>query len=137
MAGSGKFDSLYISMVRSGEASGALGTVLTRVADYLEDQVRLSSKLTSIFVYPAVLLGFAVLVVAMLVTVVLPQITNLLLSLGQELPFYTRMVIGASDFARSWWWVTSFSFHSSPRVVPMSSQLHAGPIRVQRGPSCA
>lgn len=105
MAGSGKFDSLYISMVRSGEASGALGTVLTRVADYLEDQVRLSSKLTSIFVYPAVLLGFAVLVVAMLVTVVLPQITNLLLSLGQELPFYTRMVIGASDFARSWWWV--------------------------------
>jgi general secretion pathway protein F len=50
------------------------------------------------------LLGFAVLVVAMLVTVVLPQITNLLLSLGQELPFYTRMVIGASDFARDWWW---------------------------------
>jgi len=43
-------------------------------------------------------------VVAMLVTVVLPQITNLLLSLGQELPFYTRMVIGASDFARAWWW---------------------------------
>jgi general secretion pathway protein F len=77
--------------------------VLVRVADYLEEQVRLSSKLTSIFVYPAVLLGFAVLVVAMLVTVVLPQITNLLLSLGQELPFYTRMVIGASDFARSWW----------------------------------
>lgn len=105
MAGSGKFDSLYVSMVRSGEASGALGTVLSRVADYLEDQVRLSSKLTSIFVYPAVLLGFAILVVAMLVTVVLPQITNLLLSLGQELPFYTRMVISASDFARSWWWV--------------------------------
>ena len=105
LAGSEKFDSLYVSMVRSGEASGALGTVLSRVADYLEDQVRLSSKLTSIFVYPAVLLGFAVLVVAMLVTVVLPQITNLLLSLGQELPFYTRMVIAASDFARSWWWV--------------------------------
>jgi general secretion pathway protein F len=102
---SGKFDNLYISMVRAGEASGALGTVLNRVADYLEDQVRLSSKLISIFVYPAVLLGFAILVIAMLVTVVLPQITNLLISLGQELPFYTRMVIGASDFARSWWWL--------------------------------
>jgi general secretion pathway protein F len=105
IASSGKFDSLYISMVRSGEASGALGTVLSRVADYLEDQVRLASKLISIFVYPAVLLGFAILVVAMLVTVVLPQITNLLLSLGQELPFYTRVVIAASDFARSWWWM--------------------------------
>ena len=105
IATSGKFDSLYVSMVRSGEASGALGTVLNRVADYLEDQVRLASKLTSIFVYPSVLLGFAILVVAMLVTVVLPQITNLLLSLGQELPFYTRMVIAASDIARSWWWL--------------------------------
>lgn len=105
IATSGKFDNLYVSMVRSGEASGALGTVLNRVADYLEDQVRLASKLTSIFVYPSVLLGFAILVVAMLVTVVLPQITNLLLSLGQELPFYTRMVIGASDIARSWWWL--------------------------------
>ncbi len=106
ISSTGKFDTLYISMVRSGEASGALGTVLNRVADYLEDQVRLASKLTSIFVYPAVLLGFAMLVVAMLVTVVLPQITNLLLSLGQALPFYTRMVIGASDFARAWWWAT-------------------------------
>ena len=104
IASTEKFDSLYVSMVRSGEASGALGAVLVRVADYLEEQVRLSSKLTSIFVYPAVLLGFAVLVVAMLVTVVLPQITNLLLSLGQELPFYTRVVIGAADFARGWWW---------------------------------
>lgn len=104
IASTDKFDTLYISMVRSGEASGALGMVLIRVADYLEEQVRLSSKLTSIFVYPAVLLGFAILVVAMLVTVVLPQITNLLVSLGQELPFYTRMVIGASDFARAWWW---------------------------------
>ncbi|HIG01272.1 MAG TPA: type II secretion system protein GspF [Myxococcales bacterium] len=104
IASTEKFDSLYTSMVRSGEASGALGPVLVRVADYLEEQVRLSSKLISIFVYPAVLLGFSLLVVAMLVTVVLPQITNLLLSMGQELPFYTRVVIGAADFARSWWW---------------------------------
>lgn len=104
IASTEKFDSLYTSMVRSGEASGALGPVLVRVADYLEEQVRLSSKLISIFVYPAVLLGFSLLVVAMLVTVVLPQITNLLLSMGQELPFYTRVVIGAADFARAWWW---------------------------------
>ena len=104
IASTEKFDSLYTSMVRSGEASGALGPVLVRVADYLEEQVRLSSKLTSIFVYPAVLLGFSLLVVAMLVTVVLPQITNLLLSMGQELPFYTRVVIGSADFARAWWW---------------------------------
>ncbi len=99
-----KFDTLYISMIRAGEASGALDKVLERIADYLEDQVRLASKVTSILVYPAVMLGFAMLVVAVLVSVVLPQITSLLLSLGEELPFYTRWVIGGADFVRGYWW---------------------------------
>ncbi len=100
----GKFDTLYVSMIRAGEASGALDRVLQRIADYLEDQVRLSSKVTSILVYPLVMLGFAVVVVALLVTIVLPQITSLLLSLGEELPFYTRWVIAGSEFVRNWWW---------------------------------
>ena len=104
LTSTGKFDTLYISMIRAGEASGALDKVLERIADYLEDQVRLSSKVTSILVYPAVMLGFAVVVVAVLVSVVLPQITTLLLSLGQDLPFYTRWVITGSEFVRTWWW---------------------------------
>ena len=104
LVSTGKFDTLYVSMIRAGEASGALDRVLQRIADYMEDQVRLTSKVTSIIVYPAVMLGFALVVVALLVTVVLPQITSLLLSLGEELPFYTRWVIAGSDFVRGWWW---------------------------------
>ena len=104
LVATGKFDTLYVSMIRAGEASGALDRVLQRIADYMEDQVRLTSKVTSIIVYPAVMLGFALVVVALLVTVVLPQITSLLLSLGEELPFYTRWVIAGSDFIRDWWW---------------------------------
>ncbi len=104
LTASGKFDTLYVSMIRAGEASGALDTVLERIADYLEDQVRLTNKITSILVYPLVMLAFAGVVVTMLVTVVLPQITGLLLSLGQELPWYTRLVISSSDFVRGWWW---------------------------------
>ena len=99
-----KFDTLYISMIRAGEASGALDMVLERIADYLEEQVRLTSKVTSIMVYPAVMLAFAGGVVVVLVTVVLPQITSLLEALDQELPFYTRWIIGGSDFVRTWWW---------------------------------
>lgn len=104
LSATGKFDTLYVSMIRAGEASGALDKVLARIADYLEDQVRLTSKVTSIMVYPAVMLGFAMVVVAVLVSVVLPQITTLLLSLGQELPFYTRWVIAGSEFVRNYWW---------------------------------
>jgi general secretion pathway protein F len=101
---SGQFDNLYVSMIRAGEESGALGVVLGRVSDYLESSIRLRSKVTSILVYPAVMLLFSLLVVAALVTVVLPQLTSLLLSLNQPLPFYTMWIIEASDFARNWWW---------------------------------
>jgi general secretion pathway protein F len=98
------FPPLYVNMVRAGEAGGALESVLERLADYLESQVRLRNKVSSILIYPSVMFGFALLVVGVLVTVVLPQITDLLTSMNQELPIYTRAIIGVSDFARDWWW---------------------------------
>jgi general secretion pathway protein F len=101
---SGEFDNLYVSMIRAGEASGTLDPVLVRIADYLEEQVRLSGKIGSILMYPAFMLAFTGLVVVALVTWVLPQITGLLESLDQDLPFYTEWVIGGSAFVRQWWW---------------------------------
>ena len=98
------FPDLYVSMVRAGEAGGALEQVLERLADYLESQVRLRNKVGSILIYPLVMFGFACVVVGALVTVVLPQITELLASLNQPLPFYTRWIIAASNFTRSYWW---------------------------------
>jgi general secretion pathway protein F len=103
-AGTGAFSDLYVSLVRAGETGGALEQVLARLADYLEGQVRLRNRVLSIVVYPCMMLGFAVCVVGALVTFVLPQITALLESLNQPLPFYTRIVIGASEFVRGWWW---------------------------------
>ena len=104
LAQSRSFPDLYVSMVRAGEAGGALENVLERLADYLESQVRLRNKVSSILIYPCVMFGFAMIVVGVLVTVVLPQITDLLTSLNQELPFYTRAIIGVSNFARDFWW---------------------------------
>ena len=101
---SGEFDTLFVSMIRAGEASGSLEPVLVRLSDYLEEQVRLAGKLGAILMYPAFMLVFTALVVVALVTFVLPQITGLLESLDQDLPFYTRWVIDGSAFARQWWW---------------------------------
>ena len=100
-----RFDNLYVSMVRAGEASGALEAVLARVADYLEDQVRLNNRVLSILTYPLFMLLFAGVVVGVMVTLVLPQITELLISQNLELPWYTRMVIGSSDALRGYWWL--------------------------------
>lgn len=100
----GEFDTLFVSMIRAGEAGGSLEPVLLRLSDYLEEQVRLAGKLGAILMYPAFMLVFTALVVVALVTFVLPQITGLLESLDQDLPFYTRWVIDGSAFARQWWW---------------------------------
>jgi general secretion pathway protein F len=104
-AGGGVFPDLYVGMVRAGEAGGALETVLERLADYLESQVRLRNKVSSIVIYPAMMFLFACVVVGVLVTVVLPQITELLASLNQPLPFYTRWIIAGSHFTREFWWL--------------------------------
>lgn len=104
LAASDAFPDLYIALTRAGEAGGALEAVLARLADYLEGQVRLRNRVVSIMIYPALMFGFACVVVAILVTVVLPQITTLLESLNAELPLATRLIIGLSYFARDWWW---------------------------------
>ncbi len=104
LAAAGPFSDLYVSMVRAGEAGGALEQVLDRLADYLESQVRLRNKVSSILIYPSVMFVFAMLVVVALVTVVLPQITELLASLNQELPWYTTLIIDGSAVVRGWWW---------------------------------
>lgn len=100
----GPFNDLYVSLVHAGETGGALETVLARLADYLEGQVRLRNKVLTVTIYPIMMMAFAVCVVAALVTFVLPQITQLLESLNQPLPLYTRTIIGLSDFARDFWW---------------------------------
>jgi general secretion pathway protein F len=101
---SGPFSELYVSMVRAGEAGGALDQVLRRLADYLESQVRTRNRVISIMLYPMMRMAFAVLVVIALVTVVLPQITQLLESLDMPLPWYTQAIISGSHFLRRWWW---------------------------------
>lgn len=106
----GRFDNLYVSMVRAGEASGALDAVLARIADYLEDQVRLNNRVLSILTYPLFMLLFAVVVVGIMVTLVLPQITELLVSQNLELPWYTVAVIGSSDLLRGYWWLLLIGF---------------------------
>jgi general secretion pathway protein F len=103
------FPDLYIGMVRAGEAGGALEQVLERLAEYLESQVRLRNKVSSILIYPMVMFGFACLVVGVLVTVVLPQITQLLTSLNQKLPWYTELIIDGSNFLRAWWWAVAIA----------------------------
>lgn len=98
------FDGLYVSMVRAGEASGALGQVIARLADYLERMAALRANLVNALIYPGILLGFSVASVVALMTFVIPQFVPLFEGANQTLPWLTRVVFAGSALFQAYWW---------------------------------
>lgn len=92
------FSSFYVNLVRSGEESGSLEKSFDYLADYLDRQYEIISKARNALVYPAFVVGIFVIVMGLMLTLVIPSIATILTDSGQELPIYTRIVIGISDF---------------------------------------
>jgi len=101
----GTFPSLYINMVRAGEASGTLEIVLERLAEMMENQLDLTGRIKSALTYPIfmALLGTAVLF--FLMTVIVPNIATVFSEMGRILPAPTRLLIAASDLFQTFWWL--------------------------------
>ena len=99
------FPEMYVSMIRSGENSGNLGTILKRLADYYETQEHLRGRLKSAMIYPAFMLVFSLLVVVFMVTYIVPKITQIFASKGTLLPLPTRILMGLSDFMVNSWYL--------------------------------
>lgn len=91
------FDQLYRAMVAAGEKSGHLDTVLNRLADYTEKRQQTRSQITQAMVYPAIMLLFAIGIVVLMLTVVVPKIVGQFDNMGQELPAITQFLLAASD----------------------------------------
>jgi general secretion pathway protein F len=96
------FPELYRSPVAAGEQSGRLAEVLARLADFAEAREALRSRITLAFLYPALVTLVAVAVVAALLAYVVPQVVAVFQNAHQTLPWLTRALIAASDFARAW-----------------------------------
>jgi type IV pilus assembly protein PilC len=92
------FNNLYVSMVAAGEAGGILDIILQRLATYIEKVVRLNAQVKSALIYPFTIIIIAAGVVAIILWKVIPVFAQLFAGLGGEMPFLTRMVVGASNF---------------------------------------
>ncbi|MCB1866433.1 MAG: type II secretion system inner membrane protein GspF [Chromatiales bacterium] len=103
-AQSGVFSRLYVSMVRAGEAGGALETILDRLSKYLERARELRATVTNALIYPTILAVVAGLSVVFLLTFVVPKFEQLFQDAGKALPFATEIVIAAGRILREWWW---------------------------------
>lgn len=99
------FSSFFINMVKSGEASGTLSESLDYLADHLEKDYELASKLKGAMIYPAMIVVVSIGVLLMMMFFVIPNLAKVLTETGQELPLITKFVIGLSDFLRSKGWI--------------------------------
>ncbi|MBM3251121.1 MAG: type II secretion system F family protein [Candidatus Nealsonbacteria bacterium] len=104
------FSPFYISMVKSGEASGRLSDVFLHLADHLEREHLFRSKIIGSLIYPAFILFVFIVIGVVILIFVLPNLTNILKESGQQLPLATRMVIFTSDVLKVWWWALLVAF---------------------------
>ncbi len=91
------FSSFYVNLVRSGEESGSLEKSFAYLADYLDRSYEIISKARNALVYPAFVVSIFIGVMGLMLTLVIPNIASILTDSGQELPIYTKIVIGISD----------------------------------------
>lgn len=100
-----EFDDVYRAVVAAGEQSGALGTVLERLADDLEERQALQSKLIGATLYPAIVSLIAVVIVIFLVTYVVPQVASVFTNSKRALPTLTVAMLAISAFVRNYGWL--------------------------------
>lgn len=91
------FSDFYVNMVKSGEESGKLSETFTFLADYLDRSYALTSKAKNALIYPAFVIASFVVVMILMMTFVIPKLSQILAETGQELPIYTKIVVGVSN----------------------------------------
>jgi general secretion pathway protein F len=99
------FDELYVSMVRAGEAGGALDQILKRLAEFLEEWQRIRDVVVSALLYPLFLSVFAAGAVTVLMAFVVPRFAEVFVDAGARLPAPTRVLMAVSEFLRRFWWL--------------------------------
>jgi type II secretory pathway component PulF len=98
------FSSFYIAMIKAGETSGKLSEALSYLANHLEREYHLTSRIKGALLYPALIVIVAIVVVALMIFFVIPQLTEVLVETGGELPVITKIVISVSNFFKNWGW---------------------------------
>jgi type IV pilus assembly protein PilC len=99
------FDQIYIALIRSGETAGVLDKVLSRLADNLEKQAEFRRKIKGAMVYPIIVIGGMIAVIAVMIIFVIPKLTTIYEEFQADLPTSTKLLIALSKFATHYWWL--------------------------------
>jgi type IV pilus assembly protein PilC len=100
-----QFDELYRNLVKAGESAGVLDVVLDTIATYKENIETIKGKIKKALFYPATVVAVAIGVSALLLIFVVPQFKAIFAQFGADLPAFTKMIVGASEFMIAYWWL--------------------------------
>ncbi|MDP2934740.1 MAG: type II secretion system F family protein [bacterium] len=120
------FSPFYVNVVRAGEATGKLHEVLRYLADHAEREYNLTFKVRGAFTYPIAILSLFVVVGTLMMIFVVPQLTSMLEELGTELPITTKILIGASELMKSFWWLLAIILGGSVFGIIRATKTEKG-----------
>jgi type IV pilus assembly protein PilC len=103
------FDGVFVNLVRAGEFSGQMGAVLQKITETLKWQDEQAAQAKKLLMYPTFVGLVVVLVLAFLMTYLVPQLVGFIKNMGQELPWHTQALIGVSNFFVGYWWAIVIS----------------------------
>ena len=126
------FPELFINMIQVGESSGTLDQVLHRLADFLDDQARIRSRIQAALAYPILMAVVGTGVLIFLFIFVVPKITQMLDEMGRALPWPTKLLITVSEGLASWWWLIALAIIAVALVLGRYRKTPEGRLKIDR-----
>ena len=99
------FDQVYVKLIEAGETGGVLDKILSKLADTMEKEKEFKAKTRGAFIYPIIVVAVMLVVISIMLIFVIPKLTGIYEEIGVDLPLPTKILIAASDFTRSFWWL--------------------------------
>jgi MSHA biogenesis protein MshG len=99
------FDNLYVNMIHAGEEAGVMDTVLNRLSNLIESDIKVKQEVKSAMRYPMIVLVVLILAFVGAMVFIIPAFMGMFNQMGAELPLPTRIMIATSDFMRNYWWL--------------------------------
>jgi len=126
------FGSFYVEMVRAGEETGRLDEAFAFLADYLDRTYEVTTKARNALIYPAFVITTFIAVMVLMLTTVIPRLSDILLETGQEIPVYTRVVIGLAQFFSNYIWLLGIALVVGGVLMYRYLQTDSGSKRMAR-----
>ncbi|MEE2882107.1 MAG: type II secretion system F family protein [Planctomycetota bacterium] len=126
------FDTLFVAMVKAGEAGGVLDTILQRLSDFQEKSMKLRKKVQGAMVYPIAVICVAALILGFIMTKVIPQFQKMFADMNTSLPGPTLLLLGFAEAVQSYWWLAPFVVVGGVLLIKVIGNTSTGELMIDK-----